>query len=116
MEKRTVIVADFNGSIVVYNRIDDCDECQYDTGDKSNDHRCCLTDESLHCAGKVYVDVPESCPFPVIGSGIDPITANVIGRHPGINESNLLEIVQHIKKKHASRTGFEVPNNKGEES
>ncbi len=106
MDKRTVIIADFNGSIVTYYRIDDCDECQYDTGDKSKDHECCLTGESLHGAGFTYIGVPESCPFPVVGAGVDPLTANVAGRHPGINETNLLEILQQIKKKHSARTGF----------
>lgn len=102
----SVVIAEFNGSIVVYQRINDCYECPYNIGDKLTNHKCDLTDEFLHEKGKVDIDVTESCPFPTVGSGISPISAAIVGTYPGINETNLQEIEKHIKKKHSFSPGF----------
>ena len=96
VEKRTVITAKLENELVKYQAIDDCYICAYNPGDKFKAHICLLTGEYLHPGGRIDIDIPESCPFPSIGSTIE-IEAGIITRYPGINHENLSEIIRHIK-------------------
>jgi len=116
-EKPSVIIAEFNGAIVTYLKVDDCYECPYDKGgkdaeDKYIEHECYLTGEHLHPAGMADIDIPETCPFPVAGIDIDFLSAGIIGRYPGINDTNHLEIKDYVKATH--KAGFSQQGNKGE--
>lgn len=94
-EKRTVIIAELDDdNFVTHRRVDDCYVCPYDTGDKFAEHTCRLTDEYLHHGGRMDIDVPESCPFPVFG--IDQLNNGIIDRYPDITDDKLTEIVEYI--------------------
>lgn len=96
MKKRTVTVAYLDDNEVVYEQIDDCYVCPYDTGDKFATHTCRLTGEFLYHSGRVDIDVPETCPFPAIASGGDSISDGIIDRYPGINQDNVDKITKFI--------------------
>ena len=96
--KRQVTVADIEDDVVRYREIDDCYVCGYDLGDKfAEPHVCALTGDTLGYPGKYDIDVPESCPFPARDCDENSLLGAIVSRNQGITDSNLKEIISHLR-------------------